>query len=237
MRVYFTIKADIHQSKRNKKYRDLDVVIENINNCLYQLYDEETVTLIKMTQRSGDEIFAVYTDFLASLDALQILLIIAKDKNIPLNIGFGAGALDEVNSDSNIINGESIWKATSAVEKLRNSLPKYNEKVKQNLAFKVIFFEDDYENKKFQTLLFLLFEKILNRTLLQNKAVWLVRNNPDMEYYRLFDLLHGEDQIFVSSKQEDKRIKFTKFLQRAEHQIVQDLVELINTEYQRGGVK
>lgn len=237
MRVYFTIKADIHQSKRNKKYRDLDVVIENINNCLYQLYDEETVTLIKMTQRSGDEIFAVYTDFLASLDALQILLIIAKDKNIPLNIGFGAGVLDEVNSDSNIINGESIWKATSAVEKLRNSLPKYNEKVKQNLAFKVIFFEDDYENKKFQTLLFLLFEKILNRTLLQNKAVWLVRNNPDMEYYRLFDLLHGEDQIFVSSKQEDKRIKFTKFLQRAEHQIVQDLVELINTEYQSGGVK
>lgn len=237
MKVYFTIKADIHQSKRNKKYRDLDVVIENINNCLYQLYDEETVTLIKMTQRSGDEIFAVYTDFLASLDALQILLIIAKDKNIPLNIGFGAGVLDEVNSDSNIINGESIWKATSAVEKLRNSLPKYNEKVKQNLAFKVIFFEDDYENKKFQTLLFLLFEKILNRTLLQNKAVWLFRNNPDMEYYRLFDLLHGEDQIFVSSKQEDKRIKFTKFLQRAEHQIVQDLVELINTEYQRGGVK
>lgn len=225
MKYYFTIRADVKESKQNKKYKDLEKIAENVNKDLSLICKDTNTTLIKMTVRAGDELFSIYKCPNIALEALQLLLINAKKYKIPLYIGCGIGTLENISENENLVNGDSIWRATTALDKIKIGIPKYNEKLSGDLSLKIYFNDDNNINKIYQTLIFLLSEKVLKRTDLQNNAVLLLKKNNSKEYHELYDLLAGS--INTSTKIDDKRIKYTKYLQRAEYHIVNDLMEII----------
>jgi|LSQX01.3.fsa_nt_gb hypothetical protein len=226
---FFTIRADVKLSKQNKKYRDLQKITKDVNDELFLIYKNNQATLIEMTVRAGDELFSIYRSLDAALDAFQLLLISAKKYKVPLSIGCGFGRLDDESDNANLVNGVSIWRATEALEKVKRGLPKYNEKLEGNIGLKIDFSNDKNINKLHQILFFLLSEKVLKRTKQQNKAVLLFKQHPQKEYHELYDLLTNYEDN--TSTKDEKRIKYSKFLQRAEYHIVNDLIDLIKNNF------
>lgn len=124
-------------------------------------------------------------------------------------------------NDPNVVNGPSIWQATKALESLKRS-SNYNEKVATSLNVKINFVENTTTAS--QTLLFILSEKIFKRTNEQIEAVRLLNQYPNEAFDKLYDMLPQQSK--EESKQ-DKANKFTKYLQRAEHLLVNDIIEIL----------
>lgn len=227
MQKFFTIRADVRGSTKNKKYRELQKVVSDVNSELSLMFNDAKLTLIEMTVRAGDELFAIYRSEDVALEALQLLLVAAKTYKVPLYIGCGNGELEDESEDENLVNGVSIWRATKALENVSKGKPKYNEKLISNIVLKVYLTDDDKINMTYQTLFYLLSEKVLKRTSQQNKAVILLKKYPKKEYNVLFNLLTDQVVEDDSGSKEDKKNKFNKYLQRAEYHIVNDLTEVI----------
>lgn len=230
MEMFFTIRADVQESTINKKYRDLIQVVANINDDLATIFKNDSSTLIKLNIRKGDELFAIYRDLNIALEALQLLLTEAKAYKVPLYIGCGYGEIEDVSDDENLVNGLSIWRASEALKDIKRARPKYNEKLSDNILLKVIVSNDDDKNDKYQTLFYLLAEKVLKRTTQQNTAVKLLKKYPQKTLNELYNLLEGLNEEDNSKIIEDKKIKYIKYIQRADYYIVKDIVEIIKND-------
>lgn len=227
MQKFFTIRADVKQSTINKKYRDLKKIVSNVNDDLSIMFKNDRSTLIELTVRKGDELFAIYGSQDIAFEALQLILVAARTYKVPLYVGCGYGEIEDISDDENLVNGVSIWRATNALNDVSAGRPKYNEKFVGDIVLKIMVTENNKINDKYQTLLYLLAEKVLKRTPQQNKAVMLLKKYPQKEYDSLYNLLEGLAAEEDSSAKEDKKIKFIKYLQRADYLIVNDLVEVI----------
>lgn len=231
MNYYYTIKADIHASTQNKKYQDLSKLVMHVNEDLDIQYPKDD-TLIKLMIRSGDELFGIYKDSKLFLEVYQRLIAEAKIYKIPLYIGLGYGLIENVTRDEHLVNGPSIWRATKALESIGKGIGKYDEKLGSNIQVKVLFTDIEESNKVYQTLIYLLSEKILKRTKEQSIAVNLMKKYPNKRYSDLYDLIDPTN-ITYQDDAENKRIKFTKYLQRAEYHLVNDMVHVIAYNLER----
>lgn len=231
MNYYYTIKADIHASTQNKKYQDLSKLVMHVNEDLDIRYPKDD-TLIKLMIRSGDELFGIYKDSKLFLEVYQRLIAEAKTYKIPLYIGLGYGLIENVTRDEHLVNGPSIWQATKALESIGKGIGKYDEKLGSNIQVKVLFTDIEESNKVYQTLIYLFSEKILKRTKEQSIAVKLMKKYPNKSYSELYDLIDPKN-ISYQDDAENKRIKFTKYLQRAEYHLVNDMVHVIAYNLER----
>ena len=225
MQYYYTIRADVRGSSKSKKYQELSSIVEKVNTGLDSFFNPKS-TLISLMVRNGDELFGIYKDPNIFLEVYERLLTVVKFFKVPLYIGLGYGTLDKETNDEHLVNGPSIWMATEALESISKQIGKYDEKLNFNIRVKVMFKDTEQVNKIYQTLFYLFSEKILKRTYDQSRAVELIKKYPNKTYHELYDLInpkHNKEE----DDTENKRIKFTKYLQRAEYHLVNDLVNLL----------
>ncbi|VEU81078.1 Uncharacterised protein [Haploplasma axanthum] len=226
---YFTIRADIKNSSKNKKYEELNDLVGKTNQTLSKIINNNKA-IISFKVRFGDEIFAVYDNLHDGIEAYQILLYHALSMEIPLYIGCGYGTLEKITNDEHLINGESIWFATDAIESIKDILGKYNEKlnIKTDVRIKFNISSDNKKNRNVQNIFYVISDKIAKRTEQQHRAVNLIKENKQLENYQLYDILEGNINYQNTDKEkEEKRIKFTKYLQRAEYYFVNDLIKTL----------
>jgi len=220
MKIYYTIRADVISSTKNKKDQELFKIIDHIKANKHLINDKNI--LVQLTKRSGDEIFGVYSDAFDFVMTYTLLIQAAKIYKVPLSVGLGKGTLESISSHEEEVNGESIWLSTEALELVKKHI-KYDERINKNLSVKIVTNQEN--NKAIQTILYILSEKLSKRTVDQIEAVRLVTKYPDKQYYELYNML--ENTIDDQSDIDNKRIKFTKYLSRAEHLIINDLIKLL----------
>lgn len=167
--------ADIIDSRENKKEKELQKVVQLMN----EKYEEDCIT--PFTKRMGDEVFGVLANYSDAYYVLKDLFHLSRQKNLPLYVGIGLGSVfDGQMDDANHVNGTAIWNAADAVERLKSNDPGVKYFKNKSSTFKYFFFanEENIPDMLINYMTTFLFEKIESRTDKQAEIINVYEAHP-----------------------------------------------------------
>lgn len=227
-KLILSIKADVIDSRKNNKSKELPKLIDKINNKY------ENILVTKFILRSGDELFGniklEYNNFENSLweayEVYKSIYYISEEYKIPLYIGIGIGEIDNKNlEDANLVNGQAIWYATDAIEEIKNTNMKkeiFKEINKNKFRYNIKISNDENINDIALSYLYFIFSKILNRSEKQRMAIKskeINKNYTNDDHYRsiLTEKELEDYNVFTSGN------NFSSLLKRGEYLLVKEL--------------
>ena len=204
------ITADVIGSRKNGKEAGLDDMVSWLN----EKYGRQSI--IPFTKRNGDEIFGILADFSDAYYGLKDLLMLSNQKNIPLYVGVGLGAVNKQHVDNpHTVNGTAIWNAADALKLVKEnaSTVKYFRNDGATFRYFLCAGNNDVPYKLLNYMVTFLFEKIGKRTEKQTKAVDVAEQFPVLTHEEIGKKL-GYEKNAASS--------VGKVLLRAEYNFVHE---------------
>lgn len=171
-----TIIADVIDSRKNRK----EIELQEVAHLLNQTYQQDCIT--PFTIRSGDELFAVLSNYSDAYLVLKDLLILSNQKKLPLYVGIGLGTVNaEETVDANKINGSAIWHAADALELLKEGGSTVKHFTNKSATFRYLFFtkDDIIPNMLINYMTAFIFEEIESRTDKQAEIISVYEAHPD----------------------------------------------------------
>lgn len=202
------VTADIINSRDNNKSIYLEGIVKELN----RLFSDQLVT--KFCIRAGDEMFGILQGYKLGFNAVKELYAISSSKEIPLYVGIGLGSIESKNiNDPNRVNGSAIWNSADALALLKEDSQQTKHFQNQNDRFKY-FIKTSDNGQPYMIINYLFYftlEKIMKRTAKQSKVIEMIKQNPDINYGKL-------GQLMGYKKNESNSI--SKLLIRAEYSLV-----------------
>lgn len=214
--------ADVMESRKNKKDRELEYVVQSLNNKY------EKNSLIPFSKRMGDEVFGVLANYSDAYYVFKDLFHLSQQKTIPLYVGIGIGYVfaNEI-PDAHQINGTAVWNAADAINYLKNndSIIKYFKNKQE--TFKYFFFanEQNVPDMLINYMTALLIEKIESRTDRQEEVIRVYEAHPEETHEEIGKRLEYELNPGLNVSKTLSRSHY-HFVQSAEQELIQLLAEI-----------
>ena len=213
--------ADVIDSRKNTKEKEL----QDVGQSLDKKYKQDCI--IPFTVRSGDELFAVLSNYSKAYSVLKDLFICSEHKDIPLYVGIGIGTVFEGNKDANNINGSAIWHASDALEQLKSNDSSVKYFKSKSGTFKYAFFAND-ETKPDMLINFMtafILEKIDSRTDKQAEVIRMYEAHPDNTLEEIGQKLGYQKNPGINVSKTLARSNY-HFTHAAEHELIQLLKQI-----------
>lgn len=182
------IAGDVQNSSSVESER----LVKSLESCakgLNQSFTEDLI--IPFEIRNGDEIVGVIEPFSKGyLAALKMMETLHRD-GIRLYIGAGLGELDSAEATVHTMNGTAILNAFQARDDyLKQKHPEAKQwQVNEGTWSTLFFYSEDYPYQALNALAYSILEKIHHRTVKQQEAIQLIRENPAFSYEQIGKLL------------------------------------------------
>lgn len=222
--TYICIRADLVGSRRTGEASRLPEIAA-VLNC-----KANADALLPFTLRAGDELFAVYEDLKAGYRAFRCLHDQAKAAQIGFYVGLGIGGIESANrGEAERINGPAIWRASDALEELRQKPDSEVLKAIAKVKFHYNIHASDNRslNLAVVTYLHFIMQRIEARTLQQSQAIQLLEEHPDWNNAQLYWTVSGTDESQVPAAY--ATANFSKLLARADYHFVREAEESLIT--------
>lgn len=214
--------ADVIESRKNKKEKELENVVQLLNNK----YKENS--MIPFSKRMGDEIFGVLANYSDAYNVLNDLFHLSQQRTIPLYTGIGIGyVFAGEEHDMHQINGTAIWNAADAINFLKNNDPIVKYFKNKQETFKYFFFANDQNvpDMLINYMTALLFEKIENRTDKQEEVIQVYEAHPEETHEEIGRRLNYELNPGLNVSKTLARSHY-HFVQSAEKELIQLLTKI-----------